>query len=495
MKKKYSFILAALTLFTVCKTQNATAQISGSGAYVPGNYVELGIDSLGGFEGSNTLTAPVPAGMHPRGGSGVYLFGFVANPQMNSWASYDGDYFTPGSPENGWGFEIGTSGQRGSNNCVNIGASSGDEDIRGHITSWSFSSPYYSVDWEGSTPGGGLHFKINYLLGMNDVFYTTTVWVRNDSTDTIPDLYFYRNVDPDNNQSINGDFTTQNTIVDQSPAFGGSTVATVTASQALPAPSIFAFIGDTNFVAGYGGFSNRDASDMFNGTGFTQSVGSSYLGDEAVYLACHIQNLVPGDSSLHTHRSMIAQNEYSFRFISTFDTSSVVCAQHAMNVNQTSYPDLTTGSPAFALSGGSPAGGTYIGTGVSGGMFDPAVSGPGDFDIIYSYTDGTGCTGAAVSTIHVSDISAGIHNQTAVQNATLYPNPFSNEAVLSVGKNVQLQNAELHVYDVLGKEVKTIATINTNEIRIDRKELPAGMYFYRLINKGSVVANGRMIVK
>ena len=258
---------------------------------------------------------------------------------------------------------------------------------------------------------------------------------------------------------------------------------------------MFAFIGDSSFVAGYGGFSNRDASDMFSGSGFVQTIGSSLFSDIAIYLACHIQNLAPGDSSLHTHRSGIALNERSFRYITVFDSATVTCAQHAILVNQTSYPDMSTASPAFTLSGGSPAGGTYIGDGVIGGVFYPAIAGPGNHDIIYSYTDGTGCTGAAVSGIHVNDISAGIHSGDAADAATLYPNPFSNETVLSVGKGLQLQNAELHVYDVLGNEVKTIAAVNTNTIRIDRKEMPAGMYFYRLINKGNVVANGRMIVK
>jgi hypothetical protein len=47
---------------------------------------------------------------------------------------------------------------------------------------------------------------------------------------------------------------------------------------------------------------------------------------------------------------------------------------------------------AFALTGGSPVGGTYSGAGVSGGNFDPATAGAGTHTITYSYTDGNGCT-------------------------------------------------------------------------------------------------------
>ncbi|MEM7659456.1 MAG: hypothetical protein AAF399_25280, partial [Bacteroidota bacterium] len=59
--------------------------------------------------------------------------------------------------------------------------------------------------------------------------------------------------------------------------------------------------------------------------------------------------------------------------------------------------------PAFPLSGGSPTGGVYSGTGVSGGQFDPAVAGAGTFTITYIYTDATVClSDTATSTITVN---------------------------------------------------------------------------------------------
>ena len=52
---------------------------------------------------------------------------------------------------------------------------------------------------------------------------------------------------------------------------------------------------------------------------------------------------------------------------------------------------------AFALTGGSPSGGTYSGTGVSNGMFDPQQAGAGTHSITYSYTDANGCSNSATS--------------------------------------------------------------------------------------------------
>ena len=46
---------------------------------------------------------------------------------------------------------------------------------------------------------------------------------------------------------------------------------------------------------------------------------------------------------------------------------------------------------AFALTGGAPAGGTYSGPGVSGGIFDPMAAGAGYHTITYTYVDTNGC--------------------------------------------------------------------------------------------------------
>lgn len=62
---------------------------------------------------------------------------------------------------------------------------------------------------------------------------------------------------------------------------------------------------------------------------------------------------------------------------------------------------------AFALTGGSPSGGTYSGTGVSGSDFDPSVAGAGTFQIIYSYTNTDGCTNEAAAPLTVDNCSGG----------------------------------------------------------------------------------------
>ncbi|PVX45014.1 putative secreted protein (Por secretion system target) [Flavobacterium sp. 103] len=59
---------------------------------------------------------------------------------------------------------------------------------------------------------------------------------------------------------------------------------------------------------------------------------------------------------------------------------------------------------SYALTGASPVGGTYSGTGVSANNFDPAAAGVGPHMITYSYTDGNGCSNSCTFTITVNTL-------------------------------------------------------------------------------------------
>jgi hypothetical protein len=86
------------------------------------------------------------------------------------------------------------------------------------------------------------------------------------------------------------------------------------------------------------------------------------------------------------------------------------CASSAQyTVNVSAQPSVSFAAPSavctnngpVSLSGGSPAGGTYSGAGVSGGMFYPSAVGAGSHNITYSYTDGNGCTSTSTATMTV----------------------------------------------------------------------------------------------
>lgn len=68
------------------------------------------------------------------------------------------------------------------------------------------------------------------------------------------------------------------------------------------------------------------------------------------------------------------------------------------------FDDVCIDEPPFELVGGSPAGGSYSGVGVSGGFFDPLDAGIGIHSITYAYADANGCENFAVQNIEVNPL-------------------------------------------------------------------------------------------
>jgi len=71
-------------------------------------------------------------------------------------------------------------------------------------------------------------------------------------------------------------------------------------------------------------------------------------------------------------------------------------------VNCPADDDVCIDADPITLSGATPTGGTYSGTGVSGGEFDPATAGIGTHTITYEYTDTYSCVSSCTFNITVA---------------------------------------------------------------------------------------------
>ncbi len=143
----------------------------------------------------------------------------------------------------------------------------------------------------------------------------------------------------------------------------------------------------------------------------------------------------------------------------------------APTVTLGTFTDVCSYTPSFALSGGSPAGGTYSGTGVTAGSFDPSAATVGLNPITYTFTDANGCSGQAVQSILVDDC-AGLTELT--QNGIIiYPNPASNVIT------IQTQNkVDFTMYAEDGKLVYSLNTIEGNTTaQVQVSHLAKGVYF------------------
>jgi hypothetical protein len=141
-------------------------------------------------------------------------------------------------------------------------------------------------------------------------------------------------------------------------------------------------------------------------------------------------------------------------------------------------------SSPLALGGGSPAGGTYSGPGVAGGMLDPEAAGLGVQTITYTFTDGNGCEGSATDNITV-DGCLGI-DETAQLVLQAYPNPGTGLFTVT-SDNAEALTA-ITVVDLQGKMVPFGFTQqNQNNVLIDLSDAEAGIYFLQASANGSVV--------
>jgi len=141
----------------------------------------------------------------------------------------------------------------------------------------------------------------------------------------------------------------------------------------------------------------------------------------------------------------------------------------------------------FTLSGGLPAGGSYSGTGISAGQFDPAVSGAGSQTITYTFQDANSCSSAATQSLMVNDC-AGL-TELVGTIITLAPNPVSDQLFITVDS---VDGSEI-VWNMVTEDGKIVIVsrsifIGTEIINVSK--FAKGVYFLQFTS-----SNGTMIKK
>ena len=160
-------------------------------------------------------------------------------------------------------------------------------------------------------------------------------------------------------------------------------------------------------------------------------------------------------------------------------TSSIVTVTMNLNptVTVTPFADICNNANSFALTQGSPSGGTYTVNGISSSNFDPATANLGSNTIVYSFTDVNSCSASATETISVNDCS-GIE-ESKLNLFSIFPNPSNTKITLQGELMEKVTSIELR--DEIGRLVKFI---NNKELKseIDLSNLSVGIY--------TVVLNG-----
>ncbi len=170
-----------------------------------------------------------------------------------------------------------------------------------------------------------------------------------------------------------------------------------------------------------------------------------------------------------------------------------------VNSNPTVTFNLTTNNvcvnaASITLSGGSPAGGTYSGTGVSGGQFNPSVAGVGTHTITYSFTNSNGCTGSATQTITVNACT-GIIEESIANSLIIAPNPAREQLLISFN-NANSNNVRVNIIAADGKLVysENAAAASQYVKYIDVSTFAKGLYFIQIISEEGML-NNKLIVQ
>lgn len=77
---------------------------------------------------------------------------------------------------------------------------------------------------------------------------------------------------------------------------------------------------------------------------------------------------------------------------------------------------------------------------------------------------------------------------------SIYPNPFSTSATITISDASQLKNVELKIYNVRGEEVM-VKIITAQTTNFDTKDFLSGIYFYQLTANNKIIQSGKLIAK
>ena len=176
-------------------------------------------------------------------------------------------------------------------------------------------------------------------------------------------------------------------------------------------------------------------------------------------------------------------NNCSFDAVATVTVNALPIVTFSLSPN---LQCVTVNS--VALSGGSPANGTYSGTGVTGSDFNPATVGVGSYTITYMFTDVNNCSNMA-SDVMTVDACTGIQTLNA-ELVSIYPNPSNGLVVVKT----PVLNAQVNVFDMNGKKVLT-KTTSSFETSLDLSHLANGVYQLNIVSENSSFNHKVMINK
>ena len=113
----------------------------------------------------------------------------------------------------------------------------------------------------------------------------------------------------------------------------------------------------------------------------------------------------------------------------------------------------------------------------------------------YYYVEVTNTNGCNAFSEKLYVLITDINDDNILQNDIyLFPNPFSKSTILIIPQKYE-KPYWLDIIAISGKVVGNYSNTNSNEILIQKDNMPEGFYFYRLKNRNGVIKMGKLIIK
>ncbi len=378
----------------------APSAVVGDG-FLQGHYLEIGF----GQNGAIGSDGAAPTGFKSAGS----LLGVVVDNERDGWATYDGDFVTPGTPVETWGVSV--AGTTSSNE------NAGGTAVTGGLVNYQSTPSGQTIEWLGHQSGLNIH-QI-YTVGANDLYMEVEIRLTNLSGSNLTDVYYYRNVDPDNNfsQGSPGGYATTNTIISQGNLAGASMVsATQTDGSYL---GLMGF-GENSRVT-RGGFNNLNPLDIYNGTGGLNQTGSN-TSDAAVSLAFHYDAIANGETVNLRMRYYFGSSDAAIPVVDldADNSSGIAGGNYSASFTENSGPVTIVDADATVLS---PSNGTLDSMSVTlTNLLD------GNAESLHADTTGTGITAAydsGTGVLTLSGADTADHYRTVLRTLT-YDNTSDN---------------------------------------------------------------------
>jgi gliding motility-associated-like protein len=271
----------------------AAGSVQSQNVFLKGEYVEVGVHPSGSFGSSSNA----PSSYHARGANGK--LGFVCDIGKDGWNTgtpgYVGDYFVPGDPEEGWGIQWQEDSPSGRVRRFNNFGLNGLHQVRKISHNKRRISNGQQSEWLGGASDGTRSANVFQTVTLDtfNTYFTISVLIQNTGSDTLFGLKYFRNVDPDNEQPLTGNYTTKN-YIDFQPGVGGNTDKAVVVAEGLRygVPCILGTV-DSRAHVSIGGFTNRNVDDLLNNNrSYTKD--SPLRADRAISLSFVLGELAPG---------------------------------------------------------------------------------------------------------------------------------------------------------------------------------------------------------